>query len=119
MEVINPKPSGGSSAPPAPDVMFDAGDAGAALTIDWSANGKLQECQVSENTVISFTDPADACSLKLKITNGGAFTATLPATIIWAQGIDPIITPVNLAVDIVALYFDGTEYYGSIIHNAS
>ena len=117
MEVTNPNPPTGGGL--SYDTMYDAGNTGAGITINWSTNGRLQKAAINQNTTLTFTAPAGGCSLKLKLTNGGAYTCALPATVIWAQGVEPVITPTASAVDIVALYYDGTDYYGSIIQNAS
>jgi len=118
--VTNPN-GGGGTATPAYDTMYDAGNSGAATTIDWAANGKLQKLTLTAACTLTFTAPAGGTSLKLKLIQDGTggWTCAFPASVIWAQGVDPVITPTIAAADVVALYYDGTNYYGSIIQNAS
>lgn len=85
------------------------GDSGAAKTIDWTA-GMKQSVTLSANCTFTFTAPAGPCNIVLKFINGGAFTPTWP-TILWAGGAEPTWT--TAGTDIIAFYFDGTNYYGA------
>lgn len=83
---------------------------GTTQTIDWTA-GQKQNTTITAATTIAFTDPAGACNLQLKITNGGTGAITWPVTVLWVGGgTEPTWT--TTGVDIVSFYFDGTNYYG-------
>tara|TARA_Y100000310_G_scaffold343900_2_gene453801 strand:+ start:3364 stop:4365 length:1002 start_codon:yes stop_codon:yes gene_type:complete len=98
----------------------DNGNSGAADTIDWTAGNK-QKSTLTDNVTYTFTNPSGACNLILKVIQdaGGTNTVTWDADVQWAGGTAPTITATGNAVDIVAFYFDGTNYYGSIIQDVS
>jgi hypothetical protein len=58
-------------------------------------------------------------TLKLVQDAGGTNTVTWPATVKWASGTAPTLTAAGDAVDLIALHFDGTNYYGSAVLNLS
>jgi len=92
---------------------------GGTATIDWR-EGNKQKLTVSENVTVSFTDPSNPCSLILRIIQSGAGNTTaLPAGIKWAGGVAPTLSNGDGEVDIVSLYFDGTNYWGTYVINLS
>lgn len=86
----------------------DNGNSSTADTIDWTAGNK-QKSTVTDDCTYTFTAPSGPANLILKLVNGGAHTITWP-TILWAGGSEPGWT--SSGTDIVAFYFDGTNYYG-------
>ena len=97
---------------------IDDGNSGAAgKTIDWSTGSK-HKLTVNGAATITFTDPVGPTNLILKLVNGGSavFTWTAGDEPKWAGGTDPSWTAAG--TDILALYFDGTTYYGSAILDA-
>jgi hypothetical protein len=89
------------------DAEYDNGNSGASLAIDW-ANGNKQKVTLT-----------DALTLKLVQDAGGTNTVTWPATVKWASGTAPTLTAAGDAIDLIALHFDGTNYYGSAVLNLS
>jgi len=87
----------------------DDGESGATDTIDWTAGNK-HKSSLSENCTYTFTSPSGPANLILKLVNGGAFTPTWPATVLWVGGAEPSWTASG--TDITAFYWDGTNYYG-------
>lgn len=83
-----------------------------SATIDWRSGNKAT-ITLTEDVTLTFTNPSYACNLQLKVVQDstGGHTLTLP-TIKWAGGTAPTPTTTANAVDIVSLYFDGTNYYG-------
>ncbi|QGQ93960.1 hypothetical protein EHS13_03085 [Paenibacillus psychroresistens] len=88
---------------------FDNGNSGAAKTIDFRLSNK-QKVAINASTVLTFTAPSKPCSLTLKLTYAGAFTVTLPSHK-KPGGVALTFSSVNLAVDILSIYWDGTSYY--------
>lgn len=99
---------------------IDNGDSGASDTITW-ANGNKQKSTLTDNVTYTFTDPNGPCSLIFRLIQdaGGTNTVTWPAEVYWAGGSAPTITATGDAVDVVAFYFDGTNYHGSVVQNMS
>jgi hypothetical protein len=100
------------------DAEYDEGAEGGAFTIDWT-NGQKQKVTITGvNLDMSFTDPPGACNLILVIVQGDG-----DDTIDWthdthigaAGGTAPTLSTGNADVDIVAFYFDGTDYWLSIM----
>ena len=84
-----------------------------ACTIDWTLGNK-QKYTNSENSTLSFTAPSGPCNLILKIVhanNATIFTPTWPATVRTPGGVAPTLTQTANAVDIIAIYYDGTNYF--------
>ncbi len=98
----------------------DNGNSGATDTIVWS-KGNKQKSTLTDNVTYTFTNPAAPCSLILKVIQdaGGTNTVTWDGDVQWASGSAPTVTATGDAVDIVAFYFDGSKYYGSIIQDVS
>jgi hypothetical protein len=92
----------------------DNGNSGTSKTIDWTTSNK-QKITTTGNCTLTFTAPDGPCSLVLRIVHEAsatAYTYTYPATVKWPGGAAGKLTTTNTsgAVDIVSLYFDGTNY---------
>jgi len=83
-------------------------------TITWGSGNK-QKLILGANSTISFANPVGAGNVILKLThgNGGAWTASWPASVKWKGGTAPTLSATAGSIDIVAFYFDGANYYGS------
>ena len=95
------------------DTEFDNGNSGAADTIDWTVGNK-QKTTLTDNCTFTFTAPTGPCNVVLKVVQGGAgsFAPVWPDTVKWPAGVEPYWSVAVGAVDIIAFYFDGTNYYG-------
>lgn len=92
----------------------DNGNSGTSKTIDWTAGNK-QKITTTGSCTLTFTAPAGACNLLLRIVHEAsatAYTYTWPGTVKFPGNTDPATTNTSGAVDIVSLYYDGTNYYG-------
>ena len=83
-------------------------------TIDWDDGYKVH-CTLEENTTFDWTAPDKACMLLFKIVQDttGSRTLTFIPTIKWAGGNSDISTAAN-SIDIISIYFDGTNYWGML-----
>ena len=83
-------------------------------TIDWKLGNKFFFTFGNQNDTFTFTAPSNPCSiiLVLKQYSTGGKTATWPATVKWPGGAAPTLSTGNNAVDIIAFYYDGTNYFG-------
>lgn len=97
------------------DTEKDNGNSGAAKLIDWDDRNK-QKITLTGNTTITFDDPQGPTSLLLRVVQDatGSRTITWPATVKWPGGATPALSGSSNAVDLVGLYFDGTNYYGNV-----
>lgn len=84
-------------------------------TIDWKLGNKFNFLFGSQGDTFTFTAPTNPCSLILKLTQDGTGgrVATWPATVKWAGGTAPTLSTGGGEVDIIAFYFDGTNYHGT------
>lgn len=87
----------------------DDGNATGTDTIDWSAGNK-HKSTLTGDCVFSFTAPAGPTSLTLKAINFGANNPSWPATVKWVSSTEPSWTAAG--TDIIAFYYDGTNYWG-------
>jgi hypothetical protein len=91
----------------------DNGDSGSADTIDWSVGNK-QKSTLTDNCEFTFTAPGGTCNLLLRLIQDGTggHTVTWPLAVLWADSTAPTLSTDPNAIDIIAFYYDGTNYYG-------
>jgi len=94
----------------------DNGDSGNADTITWTAAQK-QKSNLTDDCTFTFVAPAGPCNLILKLEQGTGFphTVTWPTGgtgVKWPSGTAPTLSTGDGDIDIIALYYDGTAYYG-------
>lgn len=92
--------------------------AGIAQTVDWN-NGESQTIDLGSATgtvAVTMTNPVAGQSYVLKVIQDNTTARNLSWTTIvkWRGGTVPVITATLLAVDIITLYYDGTNWYGNI-----
>ncbi len=82
---------------------------GSGGTIDWSSAQKRKFTMTGAGT-LTFTAPAGPCNLMLLLVNAGTNAPTWPATVLWpGGGTEPSWT--TTGTDVVAFFYDGTNYY--------
>lgn len=83
-------------------------------TIDWRLGNKFKFTFGAANETFTFTAPSNPCNILLVLIQDGvgSRTATWPATVKWPAATAPTLTTTAAAIDIIAFYFDGTNYYG-------
>jgi len=99
--------------------IFNAGNTGTALTLDW-VNGQKQRCTLTGNVTFTLSNPVDGGRYVIHIDTGaGAFTAAWPAAVLWPSGSSPVITVTAAKRDVVVLLYDSNsaKYYGVISQN--
>ena len=82
------------------------------IVVNWKA-GQKQRVILNASTTISFVPPEGVCNLMLVLDYNGTYTPTLPSTMLWQGGTEPTWTKTNGAVDIIAMYYDGTNYHST------
>lgn len=100
------------------DREFPIGPSGSTKTIDWG-NGNKQFVTMSANCTFTFTAPAGTCNLVLKVSQDattGNKVATWPAAVLAVGGkaTGLVLSTTAAAVDVVSMYYNGTNYYATI-----
>jgi hypothetical protein len=103
-----------ASSASSPKPEFNNGNSGAAPTIDWS-NGQSQKIVLTANATATLTNPVAGEVYMLKVVQDGtgSRTLTLPGTAKWAGAAAATLTTTAAAIDVLTLYFDGTNYFVS------
>jgi hypothetical protein len=93
--------------------MYDNGDSGSAITIDW-LNGDRQKVAITASTTISFSNPADGQILTLLCKNAasGVFSTTLP-TMKWTASTATTLGTTSGCINTITALYDATAsaYY--------
>ena len=93
---------------------YDNGNSGASHTINWN-NGQQQKITLNNNCTFAFTAPTGSrpSRFTLKVVQGGAgsYAITWPGTAFATGATAPTLTGTLASVDILAIYFDGTDYH--------
>lgn len=99
----------------------DSGDSGSGTVAVDLTTGNKRKITLTGSPTLTFTDPVGPTNLIFRLVHGDAavHTITWPATVKWPGGNTPTLSTGTNKVDIVALYFDGTNYYGNVSLNFS
>lgn len=78
------------------------------------ANGNIADITLTASTIFTFSNHVVGTYI-LKLTQGGtgSYTVTWPATVKWSGGTAPTLTTTVGKTDIVTLFHDGTNFYGT------
>jgi hypothetical protein len=101
-------------------VPYDAGSGGAALEIDWR-DGTAQTVLLTATCTFTFSNPkaGGRYALRLKQDAGAPFGAVWPGNVVWSGGIEPTLAQVAGGLDLIAFYYDGTDYIGAGANSAA
>ena len=94
---------------------FGNGNSGAAITIDYAANGNAQNVTLTNNCTFTFTDPPGACHLTFLMDQDGVggHAVTWPVVVLWQNATEPVWTTGANDRNIAFFYFDGGRYFAS------
>lgn len=94
---------------------YDNGNSGTALTVNFASRSNKQKVTLTGNCTFTFTAPNGPCNVLLRVLQDatGSRTVTWPATVKWPAGTAPTLTTTASLMDLVAFYYDGTNFYGS------
>lgn len=93
-----------------------ATNSGSTETLDWSAY-HYRAITLTANCTLTFVLPTGAAELVLRVIQDatGARTITWPNTVYWEGSSAPTLTAGGGSIDLIRLYCDGTNYYGSAV----
>lgn len=88
--------------------------AGSTLTIDWKA-GQKQRVEMGHDCTFTFVKPLGVCNLMLRLVQDGTGgrDPTFPSSVKWQGGTTPTWVTTANAVNVLAMYFDGTNYHAT------
>lgn len=92
---------------------YSNGNLGASPTIDWS-KGDLQTGTLTANATLAFSNAAAGQRLTLFLAENGTGTYTIgfTPTITWQDNTTPTWTTTASKLNVMVIYYDGTNYYG-------
>lgn len=92
----------------------NAGNSSTAITVDLST-GSAQKITLTGNATFALSNPQTGGAYVLKLVQDatGSRTVTWPTTVKWPGGTAPTLTTTAGQVDLVNLYWDSTDYFGS------
>lgn len=99
---------------------YNNGNSSTAITIDWR-RANHQRVTLTGNATFTFTAPHGVGSFICKLIQDGtgSRTVTWPASVRWSGGTAPTLSTGASDIDIITLYFDGTNYYGGFLGDMS
>lgn len=91
-----------------------------AATVDFT-QGPNQKVTLTGACTFTFTAPTYPSKVRIKLVQDatGSRAVTWPAAVKWTGGTAPTLTSTAAHTDIVELYFDGTNYYGSTTYGST
>ena len=101
------------------ETYFDAGNSGAAKTLDL-ANGNVQKLTLTANCTITLTSPSSGAMRSLTLLvfqdGTGSRTITWPGSVKWGNAGAPVLTITAAKMDMVSLFTvdGGTNWYGAL-----
>jgi hypothetical protein len=96
--------------------VFNAGNTGAAITLNFNTNGLVQQITRNASTTITLTaPPLSGTVIVVMVHDGtaGAYTVAYSPAVKFPSGTAPTYTNTAAAVDIITLYWDGSAWYGA------
>lgn len=88
---------------------------GSNVQLDWSQS-RFYRLTLNGNLTLAFEDGDVGLMLLKLIQDGtGSRTVTWPANVKWAGGTEPTLSTGAGDIDLIQFYWDGTDYYGSVI----
>lgn len=88
--------------------------AGTTLTVDWK-RGQKQRVEMGHDCTFTFAPPLGVCNLMLRLVQDGTGgrDPTFPSTVKWQGGTVPTWVTTANAVNVIAMYYDGTNYHAT------
>ena len=85
-------------------------------TVDWTLGNKAKMTFGADDIgTFAFTNPSGPCNVVLQVVQDGVGSRVVTAwdaDILWAGGSAPTLSTGVDAVDLIAFYWDGTNYFG-------
>lgn len=91
------------------------GNSGSSFTVNWTSGSRQTLTINAATATLSFTAPIGVSSLLLRVVQDatGGRLVIWPSTVQWVSGAPPVLSTGANAVDIISLYWNGTNYYST------
>ena len=95
---------------------YDNGNSGSSKTIDWS-NGDRQKLTISAACTLAYSNAQTGQIITLEVVENGTgnFAITMPANTKYPGGITQAFTTTPSAINLVQVYYDGTNYLTTVL----
>lgn len=96
--------------------LYDAGTKTADFTLDLGTNGPCQQVTINAAgpLIITLSNPVTGGAYLIKLVQGATpGTVTWPGTVKWGAAGQPTLSNTTGQIDIINLYWDGTNYFGT------
>jgi hypothetical protein len=90
-----------------------------AATVNWDDGNNQKIDLMISITSLTLSNPIEGANYMLEIVQGGvgSYTITWPASIKWAFNSPPTLTTTVGGIDVINLFYDGTNYLGTFALN--
>lgn len=86
---------------------------GATIAVDWN-NSLIQAVTLAGSRTVTFANPKAGARYLIELTQDGTGSRTITwPTIRWEGGAAPTLTTTAGKTDLIFVYYDGTDYFGS------
>jgi len=98
-------------------LVNDIGTVTGTATVNWNDSNN-QTLTLLGSTTLTFSNPLPGANYMIEVTQGGvgSYTITFP-TIKWAYNNPPVLTTTVGGIDVINLFYDGTNYLGTFALN--
>jgi len=96
--------------------LYNVGTKAVNFAFDLGTNGPCQQVTINAAgpLTVTLSNPVTGGAYLLKIIQGATpGTLTWPGTVLWGTAGAPTLSAVTGKIDIINLYYDGTNYYGT------
>jgi hypothetical protein len=93
---------------------FDNGNVGSITkNIDWN-NGNRQKVTLTGSPTFTFGNPISGATYTLELVQDGTGSRTVTwPSIKWVGGISPLLSTAANSIDIISLFYDGLNFFGT------
>ena len=94
---------------------YNAGNSGAAITLNFATNGPIQKVTRTASATYTLTAPTYPGTVLVRFiheASATAYTVTFSPTVKFPGGVAPTWTNSSGAIDVLSLYWDGAAWYG-------
>ena len=100
--------------------IYDLGNwATATQTVNWDEGNNQKVTIDASVTTLTLSNPIAGANYMIQITQGGvgSYTVTWPASVYWANATPPTLSTAVGKIDVISLFYDGTNYLSTFLLN--
>jgi hypothetical protein len=93
---------------------YNAGNSGTSITLNFATNGQNQKLTLTGNCTATLSGMVAGQTSKVKVLTGaGSYTLAFTPAPKWPGGAAYVASTAASKTDLVTIYFDGTDYWGT------